>query len=289
MISRRYYQFLWSFIPINTAFSTPQVFQGQLNDLQVAYSPPFESFGAAASLKDYTNAIPMVTPDQSIVVGCTKTKKERWIWILQQADYPSSSTWNTDVMAVSEADGAEDENSATASNFATDSIGTPSSFENPTSDSVTTTNARQNQAGSETSYLSTDDQSFPPALATSLPSSSTKLSFRLDDVDELPFPIPLIKFFPVRLPEFHDDGTPQWLPQQKPPTCEGTLYLYCCEKGPPMNGIGRASPRTKDHIDLPKRRRACIRCMFPKRYKRTFLIHYKLERTNSNFWYLDNT
>lgn len=75
MISRRYYQFLWSFITINTAFSSPQVFQGQVNDLHVAYSPPFESFDAAASLKDPTNAIPMVTPDQSVVVGCTRLKR----------------------------------------------------------------------------------------------------------------------------------------------------------------------------------------------------------------------
>lgn len=187
-------------------------------------------------------------------------------------------------MAVSEAHGAEDENSATASNFATDSIGTPSSFENPTkSDSVIATNASQNPAGSETSYLSIDDQLFLPALATSLPSSSTKLSFRLDGVDELPFPFPLIKFFPLRLPEFHDDGTPQWLPEQDPPTCEGIFYLYCCEKGPPLNGMGRAGPRTKDHTDLPKRRRSCKRCMFPKRCPRAFLIHYKLQRTNFNF------
>lgn len=171
-------------------------------------------------------------------------------------------------MAVSEAHGAEDEKLATVSNSATDSIGTPSSFENPTtSDSVTMTNPSQNSAGSETSYLSTDDQSFLPP---SLPSTSTKLSFQLDGVGELPFPIPLIKFFPIRLPEFHDDGTRQWVPEQNSPTCDGDFYLYCCEKGPPIKGVGRASPRTKDHTDLPKRRRNCKRCMFPKRYPRAF-------------------
>ena len=168
-------------------------------------------------------------------------------------------------MAVLEAPGAKDQNLATASNFATDSIGAPSSSESSTTtDSVATTNPSQNQAGSEGFFLFTDDRSLQPAPAPSLPSSTDKLGFGLDGVDLLPFPIPLIKYFPVRLPEFHDDGTPQWLPEQKKPSCDGTFYLFCCEQGPPENGVGRASPRTKDHPDLPKRRRKCKRCKFPK-------------------------
>lgn len=191
-------------------------------------------------------------------------------------------------MSVSEAQGAKDKNLATASNSAADAIGASSSSESSTtSGSVATTNPSQNPAGSESSYLSTDDQSLLPLLPPSLPSSSNKLSFELDGVDVLPFPVPLIKYFQIRLPEFHDDGTRQWLPEQIPLTCEGTFYLFCCEKGPPINGVGRASPRTKDHIDLPKRRRKCVRCKFPKRYPQAFWIHYKLESTSFNCWYLD--
>lgn len=182
-------------------------------------------------------------------------------------------------MAVLEAQGAKDKNLATASNSATDSTGEPSSSESSTtSDYVATTNPSESQAGSESSFLSTDDRSLQPAPAPSLPSSTDKLGLELDGVDLLPFPIPLIKYFPIRLPEFHDDGTRQWLPEQKRPSCDGTFYLFCCEQGPPINGVGRASPRTKDHIDLPKRRRKCKRCKFPKGRSLAFLIHYKLER-----------
>lgn len=167
-------------------------------------------------------------------------------------------------MAVLEVQGAKDENLATAPNSATDSIGAPSSSESSTtSDSIGTTNPSQNQAGSESSFLSADDRSLQPAPAPSLPSSAAKLAFELDNVDLLPFPIPLIKYFPIRLPEFHDDGTRQWLPEKKQPSC-GTFYLFCCEQGPPIKGVGRASPRTKDDIGLPKRRRKCKRCKFPK-------------------------
>lgn len=138
-------------------------------------------------------------------------------------------------------------------------------------------------------FLSTDDWSLQTAPAPSLPSSTDKLSFELDDVDLLPFPIPLIKYFPTRLPEFHDDGTRQWLPEQKRPNCDGTFYLNCCEQGPPTNGVGRASPRTKDHIDLPKRRKKCKRCKFPKGRSRAFLIHYKTIESRFSCWYLDNS
>lgn len=167
-------------------------------------------------------------------------------------------------MAALEAQGAKDKNLATAPNSAADLIGAPSSSESLTSSgSIATTNPSQNQAGSESSFLSADDRSLQQEPAPSLPSSATKLAFELDNVDLLPFPIPLINYFPIRLPEFHDDGTRQWLPEQKQPSC-GTFYLFCCEQGPPISGVGRASPRTKDHIDLPKRRRKCKRCKFPK-------------------------
>lgn len=78
MMRRRYYQFLQSLLTINTAFSSPQVSQGQVNDFHLAFSPPFGSFDAAASSKDLTNAIPMVTLDQSMLVDHTGLKKKGW-------------------------------------------------------------------------------------------------------------------------------------------------------------------------------------------------------------------
>lgn len=183
--------------------------------------------------------------------------------------------------AALEAQGTEDENLATAPNSATDSFDAPSFSESSTtSDSIfVTTNPSQIQADSsseERAFLSADDdrslqqQPAPapaPAPSPSLPSSAAnklELAFELDNVDLLPFPIPLIKYFPVRLPEFHDDGTRQWLPEQKQPNCD-TFYLFCCEQGPPITGIGRAGPRTKDKTDLSKRRRQCKRCKFSPR------------------------
>lgn len=191
-------------------------------------------------------------------------------------------------MAVSESQGPKDENFATASNFATDSISAPSSSESwANSDSVARTKP---SADSESSYLSTDDQSLLPAPVASLPSSTNKLGFKLDGLDEAPFPIPLIRFFQIRLPEFHDDGTRQWLPEQKPPTCEGTYYLFCCEQGAPTNGVGRSSRRTKDDINLSKRRRICKRCKLPERRSLAFLIHCNRERTGLivDIWTIDN-
>lgn len=190
--------------------------------------------------------------------------------------------------AALEAQGTEDEkNLATAPNSATDSIGAPpsSSEISTTLDSIiaTTNPSHQNEGGSsddERAFLSADDdrsleqqQQQPAPTPSLLPSSSAAddklelLAFELDNNldDLLPFPIPLIKYFPMRLPEFHDDGTRQWLPEQKQPSCGDTFYLFCCVQGPPISGVGRASPRTKDDTDLPKRRRQCKRCKFPPR------------------------
>lgn len=69
MIGHRYYQFLQFFITIITAFSSPQ---GQVNEFHLPYNTPFGSFNAAASSKDPTNALPMVTLDQFIVSDCTR-------------------------------------------------------------------------------------------------------------------------------------------------------------------------------------------------------------------------
>lgn len=208
--------------------------------------------------------------------------------------------------AALEAHGTEDEkNLATAPNSATDSIGAPSSSSesSKTLDSIiaTTNPSHQNEAGSsddERAFLSADDersleQQQPAPAPSLLPSSSATddkldlIAFELDNNldDLLPFPIPLIKYFPMRLPEFHDDGTRQWLPEQKQPSCGDTFYLFCCVQGPPISGVGRASPRTKDDTDLPKRRRQCKRCKFPPKEclltKLFFFFFFLFEKKNS--------
>lgn len=71
MIGHRYCQFIQTFIiTITTAFSSPQEYQGQLDDLHLVFNAPFGSFDAAASSKDPINAIPKVTLDQSRL--CTR-------------------------------------------------------------------------------------------------------------------------------------------------------------------------------------------------------------------------
>lgn len=78
MKGRRYCQFIYTFIiTIHTAFSSPQEYQGQVDDFHLAFNAPFGSFDAAASSKDPTNATPKVTLDQSM----QKKKYKNKMWI----------------------------------------------------------------------------------------------------------------------------------------------------------------------------------------------------------------
>lgn len=86
MIGHRYCQFIQTFIiTINTAFSSPQEYQGQVNDFHLAFNAPFGSFDAAASSKDPTNVTPKVSLDQSTLQIARDSKKKikikikRWI------------------------------------------------------------------------------------------------------------------------------------------------------------------------------------------------------------------
>lgn len=75
MIGHRYIQFIQTFITINTAFSSSQEYKGRVNDVDLAFNAPLGSFDTATSSKDSTNAIPMVTLDQSVISNCTGFKK----------------------------------------------------------------------------------------------------------------------------------------------------------------------------------------------------------------------
>lgn len=79
MLGHRYCQFIQTFITINTAFSSPQEYQGQVNDFHLTFNAPLGSFDAAASSKDPTNAIPMVTLDQFMIPDCTGIRNKGWI------------------------------------------------------------------------------------------------------------------------------------------------------------------------------------------------------------------
>lgn len=75
MIGHRYCQLIYTFIiTIHTAFSSPQEYQGKVDDFHLAFNAPFGSFDAAARTKDPTNATPKVTLDQSMQKKNNKIK-----------------------------------------------------------------------------------------------------------------------------------------------------------------------------------------------------------------------
>lgn len=79
MTGHRFCRFIQTFITINTALSSPQEYQGQVNDFHLTFNAPFGSFDVAASSKDLTNAISMVTLDQSMLPDCTGFRIKSWI------------------------------------------------------------------------------------------------------------------------------------------------------------------------------------------------------------------
>ena len=76
----------------------------------------------------------------------------------------------------------------------------------------------------------------------------------------LPFPLPLIKYFPDPFPEIDLDGVRQWFMDPAPPKCDQGYFEFCCNEGAPDPTIG--ATRTQNHAEVAKRRRKCNKCTF---------------------------